>query len=850
LSPLVTAFLLTAAIPPRHTSAVKTSGSIVIDGHLDDVAWRDAAPIDSFTQVRPFDGRPPTERTRFRVLYDDQALYVGFECDHTRAPIIERLTRRDEDSESEWVAVQIDARLEGKVAQSFGVNVSGVLADAIITDPATWNFDWDENWEARTSRTATGWTAEYRIPFRVLRFDGRVPVQNWGFQVFRYIAQHQEADYWSYAPREVANPVAYFGRLNNLSGLKVPGALELRPFVRADGRRLDATSDLSARGYEAHGSLGLDLKWHLAPDLVLDGAIRPDFGHVEADQVILNLTNYETFLPEKRPLFLEGTEVFSFPLQVFYSRRIGFAPSRPTLRADVAQQLVRAPVPADIEAAAKLVGRLGSNWTIGMVSAVTGRNDVLVRQTATGATSSLLIAPLNAYNVLRVRREWGMSGHVGVIATGSTAFEANGGYAVFDDPSTGARSQLCPSGATIAAGARCFRDSYVAGADGLWRSPSGNYVVNGAVVGSLVHGGAPAIQLDGSTIGSGARGTGGWARIAKEGGKHVLASLTYSGASRALDYNDVGFMPRQNLHEMAASITYRTLEPGGVTLDTSTTLLAIQRRSLTGLDLGQSYELGSQLRFKNYWTLAAAAIGGPPRFDDRELGNGAAFQRGEYLGARLELGTDPKHRVVATITGQAQAIAGDARAYTAQGLLSLSPFPELNISLIPQVTWSAGEPRYAGRTMASATDPGTSDFVFGKLAAVSVGATLRASYTFTPRVSLQTYAQAFLAAGRFDDLRALPAVSGQRIGLGDVANAPAPTLSPTPSPDFEEAALNLNVVFRWEYRLGSTAFLVYSRSQAPSLGNLTQPAALQPWALGTRASADVILFKLSYWWAS
>ncbi|HTA19845.1 MAG TPA: DUF5916 domain-containing protein [Polyangia bacterium] len=850
MTPILIAPLLVLVAGAPQLQATRAADPPIIDGRLDEAVWKTAPATDAFTQESPFDGAPPSEHTSARVLYDDEALYVAFDCQQIHAPIIERLTRRDQDSESEWVSVQLDPRGDGKAALSFSVNVSGVLLDAIITEPTNWNTDWDENWEARAARTATGWSAEFRIPFRVLRFDGSLPVQSWGFQVGRYIAQNQEVDYWAYAPRATANPLAHFGRLENLRDLKRTGALELRPFVTAAGHRLDTTDDTTASGYSASWSAGLDLKWHLTQDLVLDGAIRPDFGQVEADQVILNLTNYETFLPEKRPLFIEGTEVFAFPLQIFYSRRIGIAPTYPTLRTDVTQQLVNVPEPATIYGAAKIVGRLGSNWTIGTLTAVTGRNEVEVFEKATGATSNLLVAPLTAYNVLRLKREFGSSGHIGLMATGSTTHETDGGYETDPTQNDPTMQQLCPSGAKTTPGARCFRDSYVTGVDGLWRSRSGDYVANGAIIESFIHGGPTITQLDGTNIGAGAHSTGGWARIAKEGGAHLLASATYSGAGRTLDYNDLGFMPRQNLHEATASIGYRTLEPGRFTLDTSSAVQVTERRSLSGLDLGQIYELNTRMRLRSYWTFFAAADLAPPHFDDREVGNGAALERGGYVGARLDLSSDPKRSVVMTFSGQAQRIQNDADAYTAQGSLTLSPVPQFNVSLAPQITWSAGEQRYTAETVPSSpTDPNTLDYVFGKLQAVSVGATLRVNYTFAPRLSLQTYAQAFLASGHFADLRLNAAIGGQKIRISDLEAAP-PGTSLATNPDFEEAALNLNVVFRWEYRLGSTLFLVYSRSQVPDLGILMTPATLQPRALGTRASADVILLKLSYWWSS
>ena len=523
-----------------HLGAAHTERPPVIDGLLDDESWKAATPSDAFTQQYPFDRQPSSERTTLRVLYDADAIYIGFDCEQVRTPIVERLTRRDRDSESEWVWVQIDSRNDGKNAFIFAVNISGVLADGQILNQNVISFEWDENWEARTARNAHGWTAEIRVPLRVLRFDSKLPVQSWGLQAARFIAERQELDLWAYFPRDVASPVTYFGRLEDLRNLQGGGALELRPFVLGFGRRREPGTDVLASGYDASGSAGLDLKWHVGPDLTLDGALLPDFAQVEADQVILNLSNYETFLPEKRPLFLEGAEAFSFPIQVFYSRRVGAAPLPPSLPIDMrtntaARQLVDVPTPAAIYGAAKLVGRLGPAWTVGALSAVTGRNDVVIydpNATATNQRQPEQVAPLTSFNVLRLKREFGGAGHVGIIGTGSTVFERGAAYQL--DPSMPGK-QLCPVGVYTPTNAQCFHDAFVAGADGLWRSPGGDYMAGGAFIESWMHEGPTRVLLDGTQIGAGDHAPGGWVRLAKEGGKHVLASLEYTGAGRKLD---------------------------------------------------------------------------------------------------------------------------------------------------------------------------------------------------------------------------------------------------------------------------------------------------------------------------
>jgi hypothetical protein len=855
LPPTLTAVLILGAVdqaqprPVPHLAPAHTSKPPLIDGRLDDAVWQGAVVTDAFTQQFPFDGSPPTERTQMRVLYDENAIYLGFDCDQVNTPIMEKLTRRDRDSESEWVWILIDSRNEGKSAYMFAVNVSGTLADGQIIDQTTFSWEWDENWEGKTARRAGGWTAEIRIPIRVLRFDGSAPIQSWGFQAMRFIAGRQETDLWAYFPRDVATPIAHMGRLDDMRGLKGGGALELLPFGVGSARRTDSNENmLGSGGFRLFGSAGLNLKWHLANDVTLDAAFNPDFAQVEADQVILNLTNVETFLPEKRPFFLEGIDAFSFPLQVFYSRRIGAAPIAPTVNTD--QRLADVPSPATIYGAGKLVGRLGPAWTIGALSALTAENRVTVVNSTTNTSANQVAAPTTAFNVLRLKREIG-AGHIGVIGTSSTRFEGTGSYPANTNPML----QDCPSGAVVPLGSRCFHDAFIGGLDGRWRSQSAEYVVAGAFVQSYINGGPPALQRDGTEIGAGATSPGGWLRVAKEGGKHLLWSAEYTGAGRVLQYNDVGYMPRQNLHMVKASVGWRELDPSTYTLEKSAAFEVIQNRNLSGLDLGQIYELNGKLRLRNFAYLMLAANAAPARLDDREVGGGVvsagtALERARYLGGRFEFATDPRGTVYATLANQTRFMGGGVYGTDTQASVVVHALRQLDIELLPIVTRSVGEYRYALQT-AQVVDP--ANFYFGKLTANSVSATLRASYTFTPQLTLQAYAQAFLASGHFDDLRSIPATAvgpGTQVTLAGLQSALP--MNPPGTVDFESAAININVVFRWEYRLGSTIYFVYSRSQIPTVPTsaVMAPAMLDARAFGHGGTSDVFLLKFSSWWAS
>ena len=824
---------------PHELAAVRVTAKPNLDGRLDDAVWAQSRGVSAFTQQAPNGGAPPSEATTLRVLYDDDALYLGFDCSQTHTPVVGRLTRRDQDSESDWVWFNVDSRRDGRTAAFFAVNVAGVMADGTSRDTpngVTTSWEWDENWEAWTARTPGGWSAEIRIPLRILRFSSGLPVQSWGFSAQRVIAARLETDVWPFVPREAANPMEYFGRLSDLRDVKPREPLELRPFVLGQVRRLGADPSMTVSGFDEGASAGLDAKLHLGQSVTLDAAVRPDFAQVEADELTYNFINrYEIFYPEKRPLFLEGAEQFVTPLQLFYSRRIGASPATPALQTNLGQmeQLVSVPAAATIYGAAKLIGRLGDKWTVGTFSALTSRNDyqVVVKTTdgASQTVQSRTAEPLTAFNVLRLRRDIGGGAQVGLLGTATTRFE---------DPDA-SMTRGCPSGVLPSpALPRCFRDAYVGGLDGLWRSPSGNYLASAQLVGGIVQHGQPEQQLDGTWIGSGSRGLGGWVRLAKDGGSPLLADLTYTGLGRWLTFNDLGYMPRQNLHEVKAGLELRTLAPGPVTLERHLRLDVTTDRNLDGLDLGTLVELGATARLRNFWTLHLSAEASPARFDDREVGDGTALQRALFVGSKGEVSTDPLRVWSFDLKGEVRFMAS-AFYVTAQSAATLRPLPQLELSLIPQATYSQGEPRFIWHSATSA---------FGRQRASSAGATLRTSYTFTPRLSLQTYTQLFLTAEHYDSFFDAPRGPGVRVRLTDLTPyAGGPILDA----DYEEAALNMNVVLRWEYRLGSTLFLVYSRSQAPAVGLASgEPAALRFGDVTRVPAIDMLLVKLSFWWAT
>jgi hypothetical protein len=822
-----------------HLQAVRVSEAPRLDGRLDDPVWRLAPPMDSFVQKFPNEGQKPVERTTIRVLYDRDAIWIGVDSEQ-RQPPVARLTRRDRPIEADSITVDLDSRRDGTSAFEFSVNAAGVLSDGIRFNDTDYSSDWDENWDARVARTDHGWSAELRIPLRILRFDS-LPLQSWGFQARRYVSARQETDEWAYIPRTSAGEVSHYGKLDELHNLKPPSPFELRPFVLGKVRHRDEAPGQLAHGWDAAGSAGLDVKWHVTQNLTLDATFNPDFAQVEADQVVLNLTTYEVFYPEKRPFFLEGIDTFATPIGVLYTRRIGHAPDAPVLRADPPynELLYDQPGPSTIYGAAKLTGTIGRKLTVGVLSALTARNTVDA-QLEDGRRLRRIADPLTLYDALRLRWAAGRNFDVGLIATATNRFEPIGSYPLVAANADGPTYALCPDGSQVVPSQRCFHDAYVVGPDVRWRSPSGAYVVQTQAVLTGMSGGPTRQFLDGTQVGSGDLGAAWYGRFAKEGGKHWLFELVYDGATRKTDYNDLGFMTRQNLHHVDITGEYRTTEPWGKTLETAWRAEFYDRETLTGLNLARGYQLNTNGKFSNFWGWFAELHYRERHFDDREVGDGTALQREGLIGLELQVHSDTRKRVYFELFTQTQGLFNGFN-FDLEGLLTVRALPQLDFDLLPTATWTFGEPRYAG----VGAVPG--ELLFGNLTAGSIGATLRATYTFTPRLSLQLYAQLFLAYKHYDQFSAF---SGQGLGpLVHLSDLRTTTEVPIINSDVEETVLNLNLVLRWEYRLGSTLYFVYTRAQAPDLTLITgQTAMFDLGAIRRGQAADVLLLKLTYWW--
>ncbi|HZN95546.1 MAG TPA: DUF5916 domain-containing protein, partial [Myxococcales bacterium] len=557
--------------------AARAQGAVKVDGHLDEPGWAAGPVFQDFVQRFPNVGSAPSERTELRILYDDQYVYIGIVCHDSQPRLINRqLGRRDSDPASDKVQVLIDGMHDHRTAYQFSVNAGGVLTDGLYFDDRNYTKDWDGVWEGAAAPTADGWVAELAIPLSQLHFP-EAAMQTWGFSVRRNILRKHEEIESVLNPRSSNAVVSRLGHLTGMEGLHSKHPVDLLPYAAARSAiRPQFAIDywelplVSPRLLDPSLDLGLDLKSQLSSDLTLVGTINPDFGQVEADQIILNLSTFETFFPEKRPFFTQGMEMFQpvgggpgdLPFAMFYSRRIGLDG-------------------APILGAAKVTGTVGQ-VQVGILDAFTVGPSVqsidenapdrrfqlhLEQPLRLAPNSSLAIVtppPTNFFaGVAKMKVSQGS--RIGLTATSAIPMAPVCTFDEYTQDDLTERPAVDSSGDPIASRvydrlrpSGCYgRSGHAAGLDFDLNTDDAVYSLQGQVAGSMVGRGiAERVLRDGSRLREGDLGLGSWFRAGKVGGNGFRWDVSWEYASDKLELNPTGFLRTQNYHMPHVGLRY------------------------------------------------------------------------------------------------------------------------------------------------------------------------------------------------------------------------------------------------------------------------------------------------------
>ena len=851
--------LQTSEAPPaKQVRATRLRTSISLDGRLDEPAWAQAVWISDFVQKKPREGAPPSDSMRIAILYDDDAIYVGarmFSRDPSK--IQAPLSRRDNTFQSERMWVSFDSYHDKRTAYSFGISASGVRADwyHASDNENDANFGFDPVWEAKANIDALGWTTEMRIPFSQLRFTNQ-PVQVWGFNANRWNPATSEDDYWIPVPTDRTGWSSFMGQLVGIEGVKPTRRLEVMPYGAADSRLLSGVhpDDPFTNPVNFAGRVGADVKMGLGPNITLDGTVNPDFGQVEADPAFVNLSGFEQFFDERRPFFTEGSQLLrgNGP-SYFYSRRIGARPS-----CNAGGDFVDCPQNATILGAAKVTGRLAGGMSLGALAAVTSRESARIYDSTTNTFGRVELVPPAGYGVVRVQQEFGASKSV-----------------------VGATLTTVQRDVDAAMAPLYTHRAHAGGADWVLRWDRGAYELRGYAGFSHLRGDARDInRVQRSPVHYFQRPDAGyltydstrtsltgsvadiWFRKTKG---NLLFDLEYGWESPAYDPNDAGRLGNADGRTAFAGMIYRQTKPRAWFQNYVATLSAFTEYDFGGDRQGLFSQLYGEVTLKNFWNLSSY-IDYQPRSLDHSLTRGGpemATPESWNWVVRLASKFGAKNSWVGRVYYGEDELGGET--YRLSGEISIRPSSRFQLSAAPNYVRYILPRQWATTFDTTSHGPAAtygSRYVFGQIDQNTFLMELRANYTIGPELTLELYGEPFAANGHFYGLGELArprTFNLRRYGTAGTTiardaggnytvtdNGGADTLQ-IPNPDFNILSFHSNAVLRWEWRPGSTLYLVWAQNRDGSRGT-TRGVGFRDLINSFRATGDnFFAVKVSYW---
>lgn len=848
----------------------KLNEQFVVDGILNELVYQNPA-ITTFTQKDPQEGRPISEKSEVWVSHDDHNIYIsGRFSDSNPDSIDVTLMRRDNVVESDWFFVYLDTYNDDRTGYFFAVNAGGSVADGILFNDSWDDDSWDGIWDNKTTVDENGWNLEMRIPFTQLRFNESDKMV-WGINLNRDIKRKHEMSFYVMVPKKESGFVSKFADLEGLDGIKPKQRFEILPYVVQKAQYLvHDENDPFYKSNQYSTSIGADLKFSLGSNLNVDATINPDFGQVEVDPAIVNLSEFETFYEEKRPFFIEGSNIFTFGYggannnwgfnfsvpELFYSRRIGRPP-----QGDVTTPgYVDFPPETRILGAAKLTGKVDETWTIGALSSVTERTFATI-QSESGDRFQEEVEPLTHYGVFRTQKEFNSGKQaVGLIFT-----------SVNRDLQTDNLKSLLSN------------QAYTFGLDGwTYLDEDETYVITGSVIGSYTSGTEDYLiklqkqpyrymqrpdkiymPLDSSLTSIG----GYFSRVMlnkQKGNFYVNAALGI--ISPGFEYNDLGsqwMADRINAHLVTG---YRWYEPDAV-FRTKSVYLAYSRTADFENNISRSgFYLSSNGQFLNYWginlntsynfkSVSTTLTRGGPKLN---IPSNFALNFSAYSDSREKITFSPY------INYWGNAIGSNEKYFGFD--LEWKPSSQISFSIGPEYALNYTSYQWVGNfNDPQAINTYNTRYVFAKINQTTVSANIRLNWIFTPTLSLQLYMQPLISVGDYEDYRELnnpPALDFNQYGnegstinfdsesqtytVDPDAEGPAERFS-FDNPDFNFKSLRGNVVLRWEALPGSVFYFAWTNSRT----NFEDPGEFSFKNdfknLVNSESDDIFLIKFSYW---
>lgn len=851
--------------PARQVRTTRATSRISIDGVLSEPVWNTAEACTAFVQRDPVEGATPSQRTDVRVVYDEDAIYFGARLyDTSPDSIVTELSRRDGGTRSDRFVAYLDPYLDRRSGYFFGINAAGTLFDGTLYNDGWSDNSWDAVWEGKTRRDAEGWTVEMRVPFSQLRF-AQSDQQQWGINFMRQMGRGFEDIYFENRPKKESGFVSLFPTLVGLENVNPTNAIEITPYATSKVAFVASDpSDPFNDGSTTQPSMGGDLRMPVGGQLTLSATANPDFGQVEVDPAVVNLSDVETFFPEKRPFFVEGSSIYSAGQQgasdywgfnypqptFFYSRRIGHKPegSLPDYEyADV-------PLGTTILGAAKLSGKLAPGLNFGMMHALTAKENAEFQRSDLTQSESM-VEPLTYYGVGRVLKEFdGRRRGLGNLTTLA--------YRDIDDSPI--ENEFNEAAVTSVVDGWHFLDGRKA------------WVLSGWAGGSFITGTTARMQsiqtnsrhyfqrpdaksysLDPnatSLVGSGARV---W--LNKEKG-NWLHNSAIGYLSPGFEANDLGFQSRADVVNGHATIGYKWTDP----------TKHVKNRNLVGAVFGSTNFDGDVTSagvwgkgfwwFTNNWTLETVLAYNPETVNPRRSRGGPLMLNSPGVELGLFGDTDGSRK-------RYYYLSYNQYDQPEEGSYNRSIYPFFVYKPASNIRFELGpgyetvkDAAFYVSTIADPTATATygNRYVFANLQQKTLSANIRFNVSFTPTMSLQFYGQPLISTGKYTNYRELARPKSlDFVGPGAGAwtwdpatgefDADGPGGAEPEVHDFNSKSLRGNAVFRWEYMPGSSFYLVWTqnRSHYDTLSEAGVGPSFE--SLWDSEADDIFLAKVTYY---
>ncbi len=818
-----------------------------IDGLLDDEIWSLGEWQGDFTQQQPAGGADPTEETYIKVLYDHSNLFVSIICQDDEPDLIRDIFDRRDALSGDMTGIAIDSYQDNLTAFEFNLSAAGQKMDLKHLGDYQWDFNWNAVWEGATAKNDSGWVAEMRIPFSQIRYTNQED-HVWGMHVWRWIDRRQEEDQWQYIPLQAPAMVYLFGELKGVQNIRESRQVEFLPYVLSSIEK-----PVDSDGYDPlKFNAGLDAKIGISSDYTLDLTINPDFGQVEADPSVLNLTSFETFYEEKRPFFLEGNEIFDFELDgdiPYYSRRIGSAPLFPS--SWEAYEISQIPQRTTILGAAKLTGRSKKGLSVGLLNGLTAQ-EYGVAIDETGEEQEIQVAPLSNYLSSRVKQEFN-EGNTIAGAMFSLVNRISADSAV---------EAILPT------------EALTGGLDLLHYWDNKNYFAEAKFVGSQLQGSQEAIlqkqlgpihrfqrpdatylELDSTREQLG--GHGGLVQVGKKGGK---INFNFLGQYRSpgLNLNDIGYIRRADFVGEGGEVSYRMNEPGDWVREYSLALQQEARWSFGGENIYNQIGSTFKIRSNKLWSYSLGYVYDFSHLDIRELRGGPALRMdGEHQTSAF-ISSNSSKDLSASVGAHANWYqVSSSHQEVAYMQLTWLPIKKIRLSALASMSWRKYHQQYV-RTL---SDNDETIYLVGKIDQQTPSLTFRAELFLNPELSLQYYGSPYFSVGEFSDFKRVDQSRERdmeaRLEALDVTYDEGNnsynfdydgTSWNFENPDFSFSQFRSNLVFRWEYHPGSTLYLVWAHDRSDWQGAYN-PVSDIVGDLFASGGNNVFMFKLNFWFS-